>query len=139
MDRVRLLHRTAPLAGWSRQLPLVGGAAVVVAAAVTADDDGIVLCPFRRCTGGHCPGCGATRSLGRLVRGDLAGAWHRHPFVVLLAVQLTVAGGLAWRGVDGDRRAGPRLRWFAWANLALLFAIWAVRLAVGDVPRPFGF
>ena len=129
--------RTAIANPWLR-----GGAAAVTFLFVglaASDDDGPILCPFRRCTGGYCPGCGMTRSAGQLLRGDLAGSWRYHPFLVLAFAQLALFGG-AWT-VASDRLR-TRLRTVAGsvalANAGVLFAIWFLRLWSGSIPTPFG-
>lgn len=125
----------------SRRVPLGSpglaavGFAAVAAIASAGDDDGVVLCPFRRCTGGYCPGCGATRAANRLVRGDLAASWTHHPWVVLLAVQTAVVAG--WFAVTrrDPRQSSPR--WIAGlgvANAIALMAIWIIRLDAGTIP-----
>lgn len=138
-----------------REFQIRAAAAIgVVALGVAAsDDEGTVLCPFRRCTDGYCPLCGATRSFGRLLRGDIVGAWVRHPYVVLLAAQVIVLGSLAAlrsaRSADEADTRRPLLssaqrRWLLTANLVVAFGLWTFRMAIGDVPRPstltfFGF
>lgn len=77
---------------------VTGLAAAVVAAIGSTAADLPTLCVFRRCTGGYCPGCGGTRAAASLAKGDLAGAWMQHPWVVLLAVQLIVVIGAAVSG-----------------------------------------
>lgn len=117
----------------------VGGA--VAALAVLGDDEGVVLCPFRRVTHGYCPLCGGTRAAARLAAGDLGGAWERHPLAVLLAAQLAVAI-VAWIGIGRAKRATALAWWHRWqapllvANLAVATAIWVARLVSGDVPAP---
>ncbi|MEM8925412.1 MAG: DUF2752 domain-containing protein [Actinomycetota bacterium] len=137
---------TPPVAdhGRTRMLvdsPLVrvglGAAAFVTAGLTASSDDGIVLCPIRRCTGGYCPGCGLTRSAGKLIRGDLVGSWHHHPFLVLAVAQALVLGAL-WA-------SGSRLwdtvaeRWVSLlrANVVLLGGLYLLRLLLGDIPVPF--
>jgi len=115
---------------------LLGGiVAAVAAAAFSGDvsDGGPVLCPFRKCTGAYCPGCGGTRAVARLLRGDLVGAWHQHPYVVLLAVQSVVFGG-AWFTAPGQRLM--RRFWLPVlvTNVAMITVIWMFRLAIGDIP-----
>ncbi len=121
---------------------VVGGAATVAASAAAlaissmAGRDGLVVCPLRLCTGTHCPGCGGSRAAAELVRGDIVGAWQQHPYVVLLAAQLLVLVGLASR--KGGRVRIAR-RWVALlvANTAVMVAIWALRLGLGDIPSVF--
>lgn len=106
--------------------------------ATASGDDGVVLCPYRRCTGGWCPGCGATRAAHRLFTGDLAGAWSHHPWVVLAAAQLlgVVVAVLLGPRLGARRRAGAR----SWvmpaliANTVALLGIWAVRTSSGSIP-----
>ncbi|OZE92195.1 DUF2752 domain-containing protein [Rhodococcus sp. 15-2388-1-1a] len=43
-------------------------------------------CPFHALTGLWCPGCGTTRALGDLTRGDLAAAASSNVVAVVLAV-----------------------------------------------------
>jgi hypothetical protein len=118
-------------------VPLSAGAVVIttlVAGATT--DDGVVLCPLRRCTGAYCPGCGATRAANRLVRGDVGASWSHHPWVVLAAVQAAVLAAVIVLTAPEARR--PRCRRIALplllANSAMLIGIWIVRLSNGSVP-----
>lgn len=127
------------------QFKAAGVVGVLALGVAASDDEGTVLCPFRRCTDGYCPLCGATRSFGRLLRGDLVGAWVRHPYVVLLAAQILVLGAMAGlRASTTSSNASPRRplltsnqrRWLLIANLAVVVALWGFRLALGDIPRP---
>ena len=47
-------------------------------------------CYYFSRTGLYCPGCGGTRSVKRLLRGDLIGSFIYHPFVLYCAVSYTV-------------------------------------------------
>lgn len=118
-----------------------GGAAgaFLIAGITASSDDGLVLCPLRRCSGGYCPGCGLTRSAGQLIRGDLAGSWSQHPFLLLAFGQLAVLTGLWSLGsAQLRRRLSRQTTTFVVANIALLGAIWVARLATGTIPIPFG-
>jgi len=111
----------------------------IVLQAGTAGDPRLVLCPSRRLLGLPCPGCGMTRALAALLRGDLAGAFALHPWAPALAAQLALGWG-AWgwslsgtpsgRLLRPDRWLGPTLL----ANLAALAALWLGRLATGSLP-----
>ena len=119
---------------------LVGiGAGVLTLGALvaTAADEGLVLCPFRRCTGGYCPGCGSTRAVRELVGADVAAAWAQSPWVVLAAVQAAVVlivAGLTGAGAVLTRAKQLALR-LLWPNVALLLGIWVFRLVDGSIPR----
>lgn len=112
------------------------GALAATAVATAGADDGVVLCPFRLCTGAYCPGCGATRATNRLVRGDVGAAWAHHPAIVLLAAQLALIGAILL-----VRRQDPRTlpRWLVVgcvsANALAMIVIWAVRMGSGAIPR----
>ncbi|MFT5200961.1 MAG: cytochrome bd-type quinol oxidase subunit 2 [Candidatus Aldehydirespiratoraceae bacterium] len=109
---------------------VVGGVLIITA----SGDDGFAICPFRRCTGGYCPGCGGTRALHRLGRGDVVGAWQHHPWVVLLAVQCVIVGVVlvfapAWR-----ERLRQLLLPVVVANAILAIGLWVLRLQAGSIP-----
>lgn len=50
----------------------------------------IALCGLKVWTGYPCPGCGMTRSVTCLARGDLAGSLHFHPLGVVSAAALVL-------------------------------------------------
>ena len=123
-------------ARWFR--PALGLTGLVALGVSASGDDGPVLCPFRICTGGYCPGCGFTRSTGALIRGDLVGSWHHHPYLLLALAQAAVLVALwkvAGEGVQARlrRAAQPLLV----ANAILVSAIWVIRMASGHIPVPF--
>ncbi len=106
-------------------------AAAALALVALGDDDGVILCPFRRCTGGYCPLCGGTRAGRRLLRLDLAGAWAAHPFVVLLVAQVPVVAAVAWFGQW--RHQSNR---FLLLNGVVATTIWILRLFNEQIPAP---
>lgn len=110
-------------------------AASVAAVALAGDEDGPVLCPWRRCTGAYCPGCGATRAAHHLLRGDVAASWATHPMVIVVAVQLAVIGPLSATGRTlASRLTGPPVTGLLVGNAVLLLAVWTVRLVTGAIP-----
>lgn len=46
----------------------------------------IPTCHFFKVTKYYCPGCGGTRSVNSLLRGDIVGCIYYHPFVAYVAV-----------------------------------------------------
>jgi hypothetical protein len=117
----------------------LGGA--IVAAAVAAwlaalGPGETTICLLRNWTGIPCPGCGVTRSIAALVRGDWAEAFSLHPlapFAVTEAVVVWVAWGFSLfrrgRGLDEWRLAQLLL-----ANLAAFVVVWIVRAVTGRLP-----
>ncbi len=103
-----------------------------------SDDIRYSLCLSRR-MGLPCPGCGMTRALAHLAKGEWREALTAHPFSPVLAAEL-VLGWLLW-GVPVGRQsrriwpAGLTPTVLVLANLALLVALWAGRLAAGTLPR----
>lgn len=119
----------------------VGGVALVAAAGAAVAAEGLgggpILCLFRLTTGVPCPGCGLTRGMAWLARGELARAFLLHPLAPLLALEAAVGWGL-WGAVLAGwlRRPAERpLLVLLWLNLLALVAVWVARLANGTLPR----
>lgn len=55
-----------------------------------AAGQGIIPCLFHTLTGGYCPGCGGTRAIRALGRGQVFLSFCYHPLVLYLAVFLPV-------------------------------------------------
>lgn len=110
--------------------------AVVGMLAVAPSDDGPTVCPIALCTGNACPGCGMTRALSWLVRGDLGAAFTYHPLVPLIALQLV--GGWIWFVLRRTGRVPPMTPRTLNAVLIVtgvaLLAVWLTRLALGTLP-----
>ncbi len=105
-------------------LPLAIGS---VALLLFSSEEGPILCPWRRCTGGYCPLCGATRSVGSLTRLDFAESFRRFPALALLAL---VAVLRFW-----PTKMAEQFQNRALVALALsVTAIWIARLALGEIP-----
>jgi len=86
-------------------------------------------CPFHALTGLHCPGCGSTRALHRLLHGDVGAALGLNALMVL-AIPLLAYAGLSRlvESVFGRPLPGvPRPTVSAWAALALLIAFGVLR------------
>jgi Protein of unknown function (DUF2752) len=99
-------------------------------------EDGPTICPFALATGMACPGCGMTRAVGYLARGDLTSALTYHPLVILVALQ--GIAGWGWLMLRKSDRVQPLSNRFVSAILVgtavSLFAVWVMRAVVGTLP-----
>jgi hypothetical protein len=50
-----------------------------------------LFCPFKALTGIPCPGCGMTRALLSLAKGDFQGAFHFNPFSFFLVFMVLIS------------------------------------------------
>ena len=66
-------------------------AAFIAAAAWHPSDDGIPLCALKRATGVACPGCGMTRGLAALARGEAGVSIRYHAFAPIVALGAVAA------------------------------------------------
>jgi hypothetical protein len=87
----------------------------------------VVLCPLRRVTGIPCPFCGATRSVGAAVQGDLGASLALNP-VGLLIIVAAVVLLVAWRW---RRVAIP-----VWSVATFFALLWAYQLFKYATGRP---
>jgi hypothetical protein len=87
----------------------------------------VVLCPLRRVTGVPCPFCGATRSVGAAIQGDLGASLALNPVGILLVVAAVVLV-VAWRW---RRVAIP-----AWTVVAFFALLWVYQLFKYTTGRP---
>lgn len=126
--------------GPRRSLPAVGFIGVCAAAAFTelSADEGQVLCPYRLLTGGWCPGCGCTRALKALVRGDVRDSLAMNPWTIVLFVQALVVSValliVPERTVAWVKRHSVAVGLF---NIAFGVGAWALRTWLGVIPHPF--
>ena len=109
---------TPDLTGRAGPALALAGAAAYGAAVVAVDPfrPRLVGCPVHGLTGGWCPGCGSTRAVDLLLRGDLDGA-VAHNALVVPALLLVAWAWAAWATATwlGRRPRGLRspaaLRW----------------------------
>lgn len=125
--------------GARRALPAAGlaGACALAALSPVGDTEGQILCPYRLTTGGWCPGCGCTRALSAVVRGDVTTSLALNPWTLLLLAQAVVISGLFLGAPQAARGWWARndIR-ILQANLAIGLVIWVARLATGEIPLP---
>lgn len=130
--------RTRSLPAWLHRPGAVTVALIAVAIGlrvwVPSDDSTSAVCFLRRCTGTACPGCGLTRALAYLVRGDLGSMWAMHPLAPLFAVDAVAIAGLVWLTRSG-RALTPRwIALWAGAHVPLLLGVWVWRAVGGTLP-----
>lgn len=115
---------------------LVGLAATGLRLWSPNDDASTSICAFRQCTGISCPGCGMTRGLAYLMRGDIGAAWRNHPLALLVAAEVVLVIGATWA-------LGSSRGHFAWlrygtvllaAHIPLFLGVWLVRIQSGTLP-----
>ena len=112
--------------------PLAAGGALAASAAyvalVTPREGRTIPCPFHAATGLWCPGCGMTRAVHRLLRGDVLGALSFNVFVPIVVLGAIVG----WWSWFAGRTWGRPVRWPArvttgwWVGLLALFVAYGV-------------
>ena len=85
---------------------------------------GFLPCPFHAAMGLWCPGCGMTRALHGLLRGDVAGALSSNLFLPVVIVVVGWAW-LAWvvPSLPPITRLVPSWVWTALIGLAVVYAV----------------
>ena len=118
---------------------ILAGIAVLAAVAVgllRLDALPFTVCFFKLVTGLPCATCGSTRALGRLFRGDLAGAFGMNPLAAagMLALLPWAAADLALmtrRKAFGLELGPAAARVARVAAVAAVFVNWAYLVAAG--------
>jgi hypothetical protein len=131
-------ERTSFAASLLAQRPLCLALTAAAVAHLAANAVGLPgwVCPWKAATGIPCPGCGLTRATIHLVRGDVAGALHLHPFapVAVAGIALIVAAAILPapprnRLVQAVARVDPG-GLTSMVLLAALIAVWLLKLAL---------
>lgn len=93
-------------------------------------------CLFFRLTELSCPGCGFSRALAALARGDFAAAWALHPLAPLALLEVAVLIlGASWAASRGRPWAwGSLLPRLVWVNFLVFVAVWTLRWTSGTLP-----
>ena len=98
---------------------------------------GYTICAFRRITGIPCPGCGLTRAMAALARGELLLALHFHPFAPLVLAEAAALWAAIGNAIARQRPlvlpSGLMERIVVWQTAAFL-VLWLGRLATGTLP-----
>lgn len=88
-----------------------------------------IPCLFYEVTGLYCPGCGGTRAVKALLRGDVAVSFHYHPVVVYTAVcllVLLVTYGIS-RYLHTNKYRIYRYERFAYVGMGIVFINWGIK------------
>ncbi|MFO0696751.1 MAG: DUF2752 domain-containing protein [Polyangiales bacterium] len=118
--------------GTRAALRLVSVVALAGAALLAAAIVGLPICPTKLLFGVPCPGCGLTRAMIAIAKGDFAAMARHHPLAPLvLGFLLYALATAAWdRASPREPARAPGTR--AWAALVLvLVGVWVVRLSGG--------
>lgn len=117
-------------------LAVVPATVLGVMTMASPSDDGLTICPMALLTGVACPGCGMSRAIAWLFRGDLERSVGYHPLAPLVVIVGIVA--MVWafgRRLRGWNKPRPALLTGGLVVLAtLLMAVWLARLASGTLP-----
>jgi hypothetical protein len=87
------------------------------------------ICMFRH-MGGTCPGCGMTRAIALLARGELAAAFAMHPLAPLLAAEAVLLWAVSGLQIARGRWTRPSWRAINVAivlHAVLLYGVWIAR------------
>jgi hypothetical protein len=128
--------RTRLAVAWLLATLLLGIGCVFLSTWAPPEDPHLTVCFFRLATHTPCPGCGLTRSVAHLLKGDVRSSVAEHPLGPVLAIEIAVAwvAGGFWV-FNRVRLCSLRLLEAGLTgNAILLIGAWVVRLLVGD-PR----
>ena len=125
------------LALWAAAGALAAGIWLALGWVARPEEAWFTVCALRRVTDIACPGCGMTRALAALARGEVGEALRLHPLSVPLLVEAAglwlLAGARLGRGrplLVSDRLLQSAVIWHGVAFLA----VWVVRAATGTLP-----
>ncbi len=80
-------------------------------------------CPMLSATGWLCPACGLTRAAGRVVHGDLLGAFGANQLWPLLVAALGLGWWAIWRAARDLPRPVIISRWNSLATIAVVAVV----------------
>lgn len=126
-----------------RPLGLLGLAGLLIGLAMPPTGIGPSYCGMQRSMGVPCPGCGLTRSVSSVLHGQIAWAYHYHPFGLAFVAGMLVLGVGAllptrWRNPVIERlgRYDNVLGWLFLIFCAglLLFGIYRIAMVMQGNP-----
>jgi hypothetical protein len=95
----------------------LGGYAWLIWFVWTGSSSVVTVCPLHQVTGLPCPSCGATRSIGALLSGDMVQALWYNPLGLILAAGLVVLP--VWLAADLLRERDSLYRFYQRAEATL--------------------
>ncbi len=83
-------------------------------------------CMFHAMTGLYCPGCGGTRAVRALLRGDVLMSFQYHPLVPYMAavLLLQLGGWLLFRATKNPGWLPGHLMRFVYIGIGIILANW---------------
>lgn len=86
-------------------------------------------CVFHLMTGWYCPGCGGTRAVKALLRGNLIESFHYHPVVLytVLACAVLGAGWFLASVFKNPKFIIKRYEWVIFFGVGLVLVNWLVK------------
>ena len=117
-------------------LAIVPGTVLGILTMASPSDDGLTICPVALLTGTACPGCGMTRAMAWLLRGDLERAVGYHPLApIVLIIALVSSVWMLGRRYRGWKAPTSIVVNRALVGLAVLLIVtWVARLVTGTLP-----
>jgi hypothetical protein len=98
------------------------------------------VCASRALLGLRCPGCGLTRSIIHLAKGDWQASWHDHRlgglFAMMIVFQIPYRLYALLRGPERSLFSTFWLAAIGYALVTLLIANWLVDVAAGRLSSP---
>ena len=97
-----------------------------------------VPCILNLYTGYYCPGCGNTRSVMALLRGDIIASLRYNPAIIMLALVCTIFYiELLFKTFSKPKKILPRNGWFLFAVLGSLFIFYILRNFIPEISPSF--
>ena len=119
-----------------RYAPMAVLAVGLASAPMLGSEEGPVLCFSRRHTDVACPGCGLTRGVSGVVRGDFRASFEVHPLAIFLVAQAIFAVFII--AFAGEKlREKAKVKWLPAVliiDMVALLGIWVVRALTGTLP-----